>query len=165
MSERIAIYPGSFDPITFGHLDIVRRAVRCFDHVRVAVAFNKDKPSGLFTPEERVAMLEEVTAEHGDHVTVDSFYGLLTDYAARVGATTIIRGLRAVADFDYEFQMALMNRHLASDLETVFLMADNEYLYTSASLVKEVAHFGGDVSGHVPETVAMKLAEKMKERK
>lgn len=160
MSSRLAIYPGSFDPITNGHFDIIRRGVCCFDHVRVAVAYNQQKPSGLFTPDERVEMLSEVTAEFGDAVSVDSFHGLLVDYASRIGATTIIRGLRAVADFDYEFQLALMNRHLRGDVETVFLMADAEYLYTSATLVKEVASLGGDVSKQVPAPVAKRLAEK-----
>ena len=160
MSEHVAIYPGSFDPITNGHFDIIRRGVRCFDRVCVAVAYNAQKPSGLFTPQERVEMLGEVTAEFGDAVSVDSFHGLLVNYVAQVGATTIIRGLRAVADFDYEFQLALMNRHLNANVETVFLMADAEYLYTSATLVKEVASLGGDISKQVPEPVARRLKEK-----
>ncbi len=162
MSARLAIYPGSFDPITNGHFDIIRRGVRCFDHVRVAVAYNRQKPSGLFTPAERVEMLEESTAEFGDKVSIDSFHGLLVDYARLTGATTIIRGLRAVADFDYEFQLALMNRHLNGDVETVFLMADATHLYTSATLVKEVAALGGDISQQVPSAVQKRLQEKFR---
>ncbi len=154
---RVAIYPGSFDPLTNGHVDIVRRGLGMFDRIVVAVAYNKDKPSGLFTPAERVEMIEAVMTEFGDRVGADSFHGLLVDYAHRVGAGTIVRGLRAVADFDYEFQMALMNRHLAEDVETAFLMADEDYFYTSSRLVKEVASFGGDVSAHVPELVAVRM--------
>ncbi len=160
MNKHLAIYPGSFDPITNGHFDIIRRGLRSFDHVCVAVAYNAQKPSGLFTPDERVEMLHEVTGEFGDSVSVDKFHGLLVDYVARRGAATIIRGLRAVADFDYEFQLALMNRHLNANVETVFLMADAEYLYTSATLVKEVAALGGDISKQVPESVARRLKEK-----
>ena len=162
MSGRLAIYPGSFDPITNGHFDIIRRGVRCFDHVRVAVAYNQQKPSGLFSPAERVEMLEESTAQFGEKVSIDSFHGLLVDYARRTGAMTIIRGLRAVADFDYEFQLALMNRHLNGDVETVFLMADAAHLYTSATLVKEVASLGGDISQQVPPAVQKRLQEKFR---
>jgi len=160
-AERIAIYPGSFDPLTNGHIDIVRRGLGMFDRIVVAVAYNQDKPSGLFTPAERVKMLEAAMIEFGDRVSADSFHGLLVDYARRANAGTIIRGLRAVADFDYEFQMALMNRHLEADVETVFLMADEGQFYTSSRLVKEVASFGGDVSAHVPAAVAERLREKL----
>ncbi|MFP6627280.1 MAG: pantetheine-phosphate adenylyltransferase [Deltaproteobacteria bacterium] len=159
--KRKAVYPGSFDPMTNGHLDVVRRGLGMFDHVVVAVAYNKDKPSGLFTPDERVEMIREVVVELGDSVSVDSFYGLLVGYAREVGAATIIRGLRAVADFDYEFQMALMNRHLAADVETAFLMADADYFYTSSGLVKEVSQLDGDVSELVPPAVAKRLHEKL----
>jgi len=161
MDGHRAIYPGSFDPITYGHLDIVRRALDVFDHVVVAVAYNETKASGLFTPDERVEMIGEVTAEFGDRISTDRFHGLLVKYARKVGAGTIIRGLRAVADFEYEFQMTTMNRHLAPDVETVFLMADQAHFYTSSRLVKEVAGLGGDVSRHVPEAVLRRLQEKL----
>jgi pantetheine-phosphate adenylyltransferase len=160
VTKRTAIYPGSFDPMTNGHLDILERALNIFDHVRIAVAYNQEKPSGLFTAEERVAMLGEVTDRYGDAVSVDSFYGLLTEYARGIGAGTIIRGLRAVADFEYEFQMTMMNRRLAPDVETVFLMADEAYFYTSSRLIKEVASLGGDVSGLVPEPIEQRLLDK-----
>ena len=163
MSGRRAVYPGSFDPITNGHLDIIQRGLTVFDHVVIAVAYNRDKQSGLFTPEERVAMIREATRELEDRITIDAFHGLLIDYARRIKAETIIRGLRAVADFEYEFQMTLMNRHLAGDVETVFLMADDRYFFTSSRLVKEVVSFGGDVSGLVPEPVRMRLLEKLQQ--
>ena len=161
MTDSRAVYPGSFDPITNGHLDIIQRALTVFDHVIVAVAYNKDKQTGLFTPEERVAMIREVTKELDSRITIDSFHGLLVDYTRRVGAGTIIRGLRAVADFEYEFQMTLMNRHLAGDVETVFLMADEAHFFTSSRLVKEVVSFGGDISGLVPESVHRRLRQKL----
>ena len=157
MNSRFAVYPGSFDPMTNGHLDIVRRALTVFDEVRVAVAYNQEKPSGLFTPAERVEILEGVVAEFGGRVTADAFHGLLIDYCRRIGAGTIIRGLRAVADFEYEFQMTMMNRHLAPDVETVFLMAGEQHFYTSSRLVKEVATLGGDVHGLVPDPVETRL--------
>jgi len=153
MSSGFAVYPGSFDPMTNGHLDILRRALSVFDKVCIAVAYNQDKPSGLFTPPERVTIIKEVVAEFGDRVSADAFHGLLTDYCRRIGAGTIIRGLRAVADFEYEFQMTMMNRHLAPDVETVFLMAGEQHFYTSSRLVKEVATLGGDVHGLVPDAV------------
>ncbi|RMD81804.1 MAG: pantetheine-phosphate adenylyltransferase [Candidatus Dadabacteria bacterium] len=162
MERRRAVYPGSFDPITNGHLDIVRRALSIFDHVIVAVAYNQEKQSGLFTPEERVELIREVTADLDGRLTIDSFHGLLVDYVRSVGANTIVRGLRAVADFDYEFQMALMNRHLAGDVETVFLMADEAHFYTSSRLVKEVVALGGDVSGLVPPPVVRRLEAKLR---
>lgn len=160
MNKRRAVYPGSFDPITNGHLDILRRALGLVDEVVIAVAYNQEKPSGLFSAEERIDMIREVTASFGKKVQIDCFHGLLVDYARRVGAGTIIRGLRAVADFEYEFQMASMNRHLAADVETVFLMADEQYFYTSSRLVKEVMSFGGDATAFVPATVAARLRAK-----
>lgn len=153
MNTSFAVYPGSFDPMTNGHLDILRRALVVFDEVRIAVAYNQEKPSGLFTPPERVTIIQEVVAEFGSRVSADAFHGLLTDYCRKIGAGTIIRGLRAVADFEYEFQMTMMNRHLAPDLETVFLMAGEQHFYTSSKLVKEVASLGGDVRGLVPDAI------------
>jgi len=162
MHKRRAVYPGSFDPITNGHLDILRRALGLVDEVVIAVAYNQEKPSGLFNVEERIEMIREVTEAFGKKIHIDSFHGLLVDYARRAGASVIIRGLRAVADFEYEFQMASMNRHLAGDVETVFLMADEQYFYTSSRLVKEVMGFGGDASAFVPSIVANRLREKFK---
>jgi len=162
VNPRRAVYPGSFDPITNGHLDIIRRAVTIFDHVVVAVAYNQDKQSGLFTPAEREDMIRAVTSDLDGNMSIDSFHGLLVDYVRNAGASTIIRGLRAVADFDYEFQMALMNRHLAADVETVFLMADEAHFYTSSRLVKEVVSLGGDVSGLVPQVVVERLERKLR---
>jgi pantetheine-phosphate adenylyltransferase len=163
MSERRAVYPGSFDPITNGHLDIIHRALTVFDHVIVAVAYNQDKQTGLFTPGERVEMIREVADEQqlDGRVSMDSFHGLLVDYARRVGASTIIRGLRAVADFEYEFQMTLMNRHLAVDVETVFFMADEAHFFTSSRLVKEIVSFGGNMSEMVPASVYRRLRKKL----
>jgi pantetheine-phosphate adenylyltransferase len=161
MKKGFAVYPGSFDPMTNGHLDILRRALTVFEEVRIAVAYNQDKPSGMFTPAERVDILRDVAGEFGERVTVDAFHGLLTDYCRRIGAGTIIRGLRAVADFEYEFQMTMMNRHLAPDVETVFLMAGEAHFYTSSRLVKEVATLGGDVHGLVPDAVEAHLLKKV----
>ena len=160
MNGHYAVYPGSFDPITTGHLDIIRRGLTVFDRVGIAVAYNQDKPSGLFAPDERVELIKAVTADLGDRVTVDSFHGLLVDYCHRIGARSIIRGLRAVADFEYEFQMTMMNRHIADDVETIFLMADERHFYVSSRLVKEVVSLGGDVSGLVPKAIAAALQKK-----
>ncbi len=163
MEDTLAVYPGSFDPMTCGHLDIVRRGLTVFDRIRVAVAYNKDKVgSGLFTPDERVAMIREVSSEFGDRVTVDSFSGLLVEYCRKVKAGTIIRGLRAVADFEYEFQMTMMNRHMAPDVETVFLMADQDHFYTSSSLIREVIALGGHAPKLVPELIEKELIKKFR---
>jgi pantetheine-phosphate adenylyltransferase len=158
---RTAVYAGSFDPITNGHVDIVNRSMQVFDRVIVAVAFNPHKDSALFTPAERVEMIGTVFEAAGDRVLVDSFSGLLVDYVEQVGAKVIIRGLRAVADFEYEFQMTMMNRHLKSDVETIFMMAGEAHFYTSSRLVKEVVSLGGDVEGLVPETVRQRLRAKV----
>jgi pantetheine-phosphate adenylyltransferase len=155
-----AIYAGSFDPVTNGHLDVLARAARIFDEVVIAVACNSDK-NGLFTPDERVTLLRAVSAGL-PNVRVTQFNGLLVEFARRESACAIIRGLRAVSDFEFEFQMALMNRHLAPALETMFLMPKEEYSYVSSRLVKEVAKLGGDVSSFVPPDVARALAEKFK---
>ncbi len=157
----VAVYPGSFDPITNGHLDIVKRALAVFPRVVVAVAFNPNKDSSLFTADERVATIREALVEFGDRIEVDTFSGLLVDYAKRIEAAVVVRGLRAVSDFEYEFQMTMMNRHLAPAIETVFLMAGAQYFYTSSRLVKEVALFGGDVRAHVPPAVRRRLAAKL----
>ena len=156
----IAVYPGSFDPITNGHVDIIRRALRVFPRVTVAVAFNPNKDSAMFTPEERIAMIVESLDD--DRVDADAFSGLLVDYADRIGARVLIRGLRAVQDFEYEFQMTMMNRHLKPNIETVFLMAGEQHFYTSSRLVKEVARFGGDVSKFLPKTVLERFASRLR---
>jgi pantetheine-phosphate adenylyltransferase len=159
--ERIAVFPGSFDPMTGGHLDIVKRSLEIFDRVIVAVAFNATKDSALFTPAERVEMIREAT--RSPRVTADSFSGLLVDYVEGHGACAVLRGLRAVADFEYEFQMAMMNRHLSPHVETVFVMASETHFYTSSRLVKEVAGLGGDVTGLVPPGVLRRLQRKLEE--
>lgn len=153
-----AIYPGSFDPVTNGHLDILGRAAKTFSEVIVAVLHNPSK-SALFTVEERMAMLAAETARW-PNVSVDSFSGLTAEYARKVGAAVIIRGLRAVSDFDSEFRIALTNRKLNPDVDSVFLMTTGEYLFLSSSGIKEIASFGGPVHGMVPDAVAVALAGK-----
>ncbi len=150
MSARLAVYPGSFDPVTNGHLDIIARALHSFDHVVVAVADNVRK-TPLFSVEERKAHLREAVAD--PRLEIDSFSGLLIEYVQRRGATVVIRGLRALADFEYEFQLAHMNRRLAPEVETLFMMTGERDFFVSSSLVKEVNHFGGDVSAFVPPVV------------
>jgi pantetheine-phosphate adenylyltransferase len=159
MAERVAIYPGTFDPITNGHVDIVRRARALFDRVIVAVAENVRK-APLFTLSERTGMIR---ASVGDdpRIEVDSFSGLLVNYARARKAGAVIRGLRAIADFEYEFQFAHMNRHLAPDVETIFLMTSEESFYVSSSLVKEVANMGGDITRIVPAPVVEALKRKL----
>lgn len=154
----IAIYPGTFDPITNGHLDLITRGLKLFSHLTVAVAHNLEKKP-LFSTQERIEMIQEVTSQM-KNITVTSFNGLLIDYAINNKINTIIRGLRAVSDFEYELQIGLINRRLASDIETVFLIPSEKHAYLSSSVVKEVACFGGDISKFVPKTVATKLAEK-----
>ncbi|HEY7370010.1 MAG TPA: pantetheine-phosphate adenylyltransferase [Thermoanaerobaculia bacterium] len=156
--ERVAVYAGSFDPLTNGHLDILARARRLSDRVVVAILQNDEK-TPLFTVEERIAMLRESLGEDSS-TPVQAFSGLLVDFARQVGATAIVRGLRAVSDYEYELQMALMNRRLAPEVETVFLMAKEEYSYVSSRLVKEVARLKGDVTGLVPEFVRRRLVAK-----
>jgi len=154
-SPRIAVYPGSFDPVTNGHLDVIERASRLFDRVIVAVGRNAGK-SALFSAEERVSLLWEACAPW-TNVEAVSFDGMLVGFAREQGAAVLIKGLRAVSDFEYEFQMALANRHLASDIETMFLMTSAEYQFLSSSIVKEIARVGGDVAPLVPEVVARRL--------
>ncbi len=156
MSERIAVYPGTFDPVTFGHLDLVERGRRHFDRMILAILRNEDKRP-MFSVQERMEFLRRSTLAWPD-VQVESFEGLLVDYAARVGASVILRGLRAVSDFEYELQMAMMNRRLAPGVETVFLMPNETYSYLSSRLVREVARLGGSLHGLVPPEVARALA-------
>ena len=154
----LAVFPGSFDPITNGHLDIVDRGLAVFDRVRLAILMNPEKQP-LFSVEERVALIRE--AYRGNpRVEVDTFSGLLVDYAEKVGASVIIRGIRAISDFEYEFQMALMNRRLNPQIETVFMMPAESYSYVSSRLVKEVFQLGGRVSDLVPPVVEKRLSEK-----
>ena len=157
----LAVYPGTFDPITNGHVDILRRSLKIFDRVVVALADNiRKKP--LFSLAERTGFISDALG--GDpRLEVDAFQGLLADYCRRRGATVVVRGLRALADFEYEFQLAHMNRHLAPDVETMFLMTGEESFYVSSSLVKEVALMGGDVSRMVPPAVVKALAAKRKQ--
>ena len=161
-NSNIAIYPGSFDPITNGHVDLVKRTLRVFDTVIVAIAINPDKDRSLFTVTERLQMINDVFADLQGRAKADSFKGLLVDYAESKGATVVIRGLRAVSDFEYEFQMAMMNHRLKPQLETLFMMTGESEFYTSSRLVKEVVSLGGDVSGLVPDNVLRKLKEKFK---
>lgn len=160
MTKKIAIYPGTFDPITKGHVDLIGRAVRMFDSVIVAIAANTKKQP-TFTLEERVLLASEVLRAHQD-VSVVGFASLLTGFAEQHGAKIILRGIRAVSDFDYEFQLAGMNRHLAPDIETIFMMPAENYTYISSSLVREIASLGGDVNEFVPDIVATALKKKLR---
>jgi pantetheine-phosphate adenylyltransferase len=156
--ERIAIYPGSFDPVTNGHLDIVERGLKLFDKI-VVVILKNPKKQFLFSLAERLEMLRESLA-HFPGVEVDSYGGLLMDYAVIRKAHAVLRGLRALSDFEFEFQMALMNRRLNRDVQTVFLMTGMRWIYTSSSIIKEAAQFGGDVEGMVPPLVLERLKKK-----
>ena len=158
--ELTAVYAGSFDPITNGHVDIVRRSLQVFDRVVIAIAHDADKTAHLFSPTERVGMIDEVFRGE-ERVRVESFSGLLVDYVTKVGARVIVRGLRAVADFEYEFQMTMMNRHLGPRIETIFMMTSETHFYTSSRLVRQVASLGGRVDGLVPGPVVQKLKERL----
>jgi pantetheine-phosphate adenylyltransferase len=158
MKSGVAIYPGSFDPVTFGHLDIIHRAHQIFDRVIVAVAFN-DAKAPLFDMDQRIAMISEAVGV-SDGIEVKALEGLLVDFARREETFVVIRGLRAISDFEFEFQMALMNRRLETRLETIFLTPQEEYTFLSSRIVKEVARLGGDVSPFVPPHVVAKLREK-----
>lgn len=153
--KKIAVYPGSFDPITYGHLDIIRRGLAIFDEIVVAVAKNSQKNS-LFTTEERVALIQDVLKSEG-RVTVDTFSGLLIDYVSSRGAHVIIRGLRAISDFEYEFQIAQMNSSIGQEIETLFMMTSLQYGYLSSSIVKEVCSLKGDIDMFVPPEVKTAL--------
>jgi pantetheine-phosphate adenylyltransferase len=156
--STLAVYPGSFDPLTNGHVDIIERGARLFDRIIVAILVNAEK-SPLFTTAERVDIARKVFKERAN-VEVDTFDGLLVDYVAKRKANVLVRGLRAVSDFEYEFQMALMNRHLNPSIETVFMMPAEKYSYISSRLIKEVFALGGQVQGLVPELVERRLREK-----
>ncbi len=156
VSKTIAVYPGTFDPITEGHLDIIQRALYLFDRVIVAIAENVSKKP-LFSLEERVQMIKDCFPADEKRIEVDTVNGLIVDYAYTKGAKAIVRGLRAVSDFDYEFQLALMNRRIEREVETVFLMTGFRWIYISSSIIKEAARYGGDVGGLVPDHVCEKL--------
>ncbi|MGO9323800.1 MAG: pantetheine-phosphate adenylyltransferase [Terracidiphilus sp.] len=155
-----ALYPGTFDPPTNGHVDLIERGSKLFDHLTVAILVNPVK-NPLFTVEERVEMLEEVTGPLGN-VSVATFDGLMVAFARKVGASAVLRGIRAISDYEHEFQMALMNRRLAPDVETVFLQPAGRYSFVSSRMVKEVFSFGGDISGLVPPNVVKKLHARIK---
>ena len=160
MKERVALYPGSFDPITLGHIDILERATAIFDRVVVSVLRNPAKQQ-LFSVDERLELLGAATESLDGEVTVDSFDGLTVEHARQVGAIAIVRGLRALSDFETEFQMALMNRRLEPDVHTVFLMTSAPYVYMSSNLVKEVCRLGGDISEFVPPAIAEALHRRL----
>ena len=159
MNERLAICPGSFDPVTFGHLDIMHRAAELFDRVIVLVSVNAEK-TPCFTAEERMEMIREVTRDI-PNIEVAALDGLLADYVKKTGARAIVKGLRAMTDFEYEFQMALINKKLYDGAETVFLVTRSENMYLSSSVVKQVASFGGDISGFVPASIVERINKRL----
>ncbi len=158
MNGKTAIYPGTFDPITNGHLSIIKRALQIFDKLVIAILYNPQKKP-LFSIDERISMIKEVLKDM-PNVEVDTFDGLLVDYAVLKKSNVILRGLRALSDFEYEFQMALMNRKLCRDVQSIFLMTDYKWFYTSSTIIKEAASLGGDINGLVPDIVTEKLKEK-----
>ena len=155
---KIAICPGSFDPVTLGHLDIIERAAELFDEVIVLVMSNKSKKTSLFTIEERIDLLKRTV--HSENVKIDTYDGLLVNYAEQKGAVAIVKGLRAMSDFEYEFQMAVLNKSLNPNIETFFMMTDSKYSYISSSIVKEVARHGGNLRDLVPESLIERISEK-----
>ncbi len=162
MGERIAIYPGSFDPVTSGHLDIIRRSSKLFDKIIVVVMTNHRK-QGLYTfsVDERVDLIKRCTADLSN-VSVDSYMGLLADYAKKMNAVAIVKGLRAVSDFENEFQQALINKKLNDEVETVFMAADSEHMFLSSSMIKQVCQLGGDISQFIPGEISKDIIEKLK---
>jgi pantetheine-phosphate adenylyltransferase len=158
MNEQIAIYPGTFDPITNGHISILNRALKIFDKLIIAILNNPNK-APLFSLDERISMIKQVLKEK-TNIEIDYFDGLLVDYAVKKKASVIVRGLRALSDFEYEFQMALMNRKLNRDVQSIFLMTDYKWFYISSTIIKEAASLNGDISGLVPPLVCRKLKEK-----
>lgn len=160
--KRIAVYPGSFDPFTNGHLNIINRAMRVFDEIIVSVAHNVSKKT-IFTIEERVDLIREIFRDN-PQITVDSFHGLLVEYAKQKGTNILLRGMRSVSDFEYELQMAISNKTLNPDLETVFMVTDSQYTHISSSLIKEIVTLGGSAKHLVPEIVEHKLVEKLQNR-
>lgn len=161
--KKIAVYAGSFDPVTYGHIDIIKRAAKIFDQIIVAVARDTEKEM-LFSVEERVSMIKKVISDI-PNVKVDDFTGLVVDYVSKSGANVLMRGLRMVSDFEYEFQMALTNRKLNEKIETIFLMPNESYSYLSSTLIKEAASLGADVSDFVPRFIEKKLKAKLEERR
>ncbi|MCE5333902.1 MAG: pantetheine-phosphate adenylyltransferase [Desulfobacteraceae bacterium] len=159
---NIAVYPGSFDPITYGHIDLLERGLKIFDRIIIAIAANPGK-SPLFTIDERCEMIRQSLIDHpeGERVTVDVFHGLLVDYVQSVPARAVLRGMRAISDFEYEFQMALMNRKLNADVETLFIMTGMRWIYISSRIIKEVVMSGGSVTGLVPPIVEKMLADRL----
>ncbi|MDO4814537.1 MAG: pantetheine-phosphate adenylyltransferase [Gemella sp.] len=164
MNKKVAIIPGSFDPITLGHMDIIERSSKIFDEVIIAILINPDKKY-FFTVEERVEMIQEIidSLEGIDNIRVDSFSGLLVNYARETGSNIIVRGLRAVSDFEYEMQLTSMNRSLDDEIETFYMMTNTKYSFISSSIIKGVSGFGADLTKFVPKIVADKLEEKLKE--
>ncbi|MBI2541687.1 pantetheine-phosphate adenylyltransferase [Candidatus Woesearchaeota archaeon] len=158
---KTAVYPGTFDPVTNGHIDIIERASKLFDRLYVLVGENPQKET-TFTAEDRVEMLKNALKKHSSRVSVEHFEGLLLDYAKKKRSNVIVRGLRAISDFEYEFQRAQFNREFAKDIETIFIMTKDDYAFLSSSIIKEIAMFGGSVKGFVPEIVEKKLKEKFR---
>lgn len=162
MKKKIAVYPGSFDPITLGHLDILTRGLELFDRIIIAVASNIEK-NALFSVQERMELIG-LAIDHDEHVIIDTFEGLLVDYVKKVNARFVLRGLRAMSDFEYEFQMASMNRTLNQDMDTIFMMTSKDYFFLSSRTIKEVAGFGGCVRDLVPPAVEKRLKEKFSQQ-
>ena len=158
---KTAVYPGAFDPVTNGHIDIIERALKLFDRLYVVVGNNPQKPS-TFTSKERVGMLKEVLKKHGNKIVAEHFDGLLLDYVKSKKSNVVVRGLRAISDFEFEFSRALISRELAENVETIFLMTKDDYSFLSSSIIKEIAMFNGPVKGFVPEIVERKLKEKFR---
>ncbi|MFZ0705750.1 MAG: pantetheine-phosphate adenylyltransferase [Candidatus Korobacteraceae bacterium] len=161
MKQIVAIYPGSFDPVTNGHLDLIERGSKLFDELIVAIARNPEKGTALFALEERKEMLQAMTAQFSN-VSIDTFEGLLVSYCIRRNANVLLRGIRAVSDYEFELQMALMNRKIDQRVETIFMLPAEKYSYLSSRIVREIAHLGGPLTGFVPELVEQRLREKVK---